>query len=184
MNIEKALTLPGWMSAPELTWLAEQASKANLIVEVGAWMGRSTRAMADATKGVVIAVDTWDGSAENQEELKGKPENYLFDEFLANLGDQIRSGHVIPYRGRSLEAAANYAMSKMRFDMVFIDASHDYENVKADILAWRPLVRPGGLLCGHDYDWGWPGVVHAVHELIDPVPNQAAGGSSIWYKHL
>lgn len=184
MNIEKALKVPGWMSPPELEWLAEQASKAGMIAEVGCWMGRSTRAMADATDGVIIAIDTWDGSAENQDELKGKPADYLFDEFRTNLLDHIRAGRVVQYRRDSLAAAANYALQRTRFDMVFIDASHDYENVKNDILAWRPLVMPGGLLCGHDYDWGWPGVVHAVRELIDPVPNQAAGGSSIWYKRL
>jgi predicted O-methyltransferase YrrM len=184
MNIEKALRVTGWMSAPELEWLAEQASKAKLIAEVGCWMGRSTRAMADATDGVVVAIDTWEGSAENQDELKNKPTDYLFTEFQTNLADHIKRGSVVTMRTDSLSAASFLVRRPERFDMVFIDASHDYENVKNDILAWRPLVRPGGLLCGHDYDWGWPGVVHAVHELIDPVPNQAAGGSSIWYKFL
>ena len=37
------------------------------------------------------------------------------------------------------------------FDFVFIDADHKYESVKADLAAWYPKVKKGGILCGHDY---------------------------------
>lgn len=36
-------------------------------------------------------------------------------------------------------------------DLVFIDAEHTFSAVAADIAAWLPKVRPGGILCGHDY---------------------------------
>lgn len=37
------------------------------------------------------------------------------------------------------------------FDLVYLDASHFYDEVSKDIAAWMPKVRPGGLLGGHDY---------------------------------
>jgi len=43
------------------------------------------------------------------------------------------------------------------FDFVFIDADHAYASVDADIRAWLPLVKSGGILSGHDYNkrhWG------------------------------
>jgi len=52
------------------------------------------------------------------------------------------------------------------FDMVFIDAVHSYKNTKQDIRIWEPLIRPGGVLCGHDYRKRFKGVVDAVDELI------------------
>jgi len=61
------------------------------------------------------------------------------------------------------EAAALY--DDAIFDFVFIDAEHTYEGVRDDIAAWRSKVKPGGLLCGHDYDENFVGVRKAVDEL-------------------
>jgi predicted O-methyltransferase YrrM len=183
VNLERAEQVTGWMSRPEMEWLAEQA-KNGLVVEIGCWMGRTTRAMADNKRsGNIFAVDTWKGSEENQDFLKDKPEDYLFQEFSKNLADHIASDLVTPLRMDSLSAAYHFARLGTKFKFVFIDASHD-ESVRADIIAWRPLVEPGGVLAGHDYDWGYPAVVHAVRELISETPNQAAGGSSIWYTQI
>ena len=66
-----------------------------------------------------------------------------------------------------------------RYDMIFLDASHDYASVKADILAWMPLLAPGGLLCGHDLGPNWPEVEVAVRELI---PDFKLGANQIWFK--
>lgn len=54
-------------------------------------------------------------------------------------------------------------------DFVFIDADHSYEGVRADLVAWAPKLRPGGILSGHDY--GLPthprfGVKQAVDEAV------------------
>ena len=35
--------------------------------------------------------------------------------------------------------------------MVFIDGDHSYAGCKADIKAWLPHIKPGGLLVIHDY---------------------------------
>ena len=51
-------------------------------------------------------------------------------------------------------------------DFVFLDASHTYEDVKADIQAWKPKIKKGGYLGGHDFQIDFPGVVQAVQEEI------------------
>tara|TARA_Y100000385_G_C12787997_1_gene506407 strand:- start:6 stop:569 length:564 start_codon:yes stop_codon:yes gene_type:complete len=50
-------------------------------------------------------------------------------------------------------------------DMVYIDAEHDYQTVERDLKSWDKKVKPGGFICGHDYNPEWPGVVRAVDEF-------------------
>jgi predicted O-methyltransferase YrrM len=69
-------------------------------------------------------------------------------------------------RMSSQEAIAHLPNS---LDLVFIDANHEYLEVRKDILSWLPKVRRGGLLAGHDYDQNIPmfsGVKQAVDEIF------------------
>lgn len=184
LNISRALKIAGWMSQEELTWLADQTARPDVsrIAEIGSWHGRSTRAFADniVPGGVVYAIDTWRGSPEIAGELKGMPEDWAFEQFKANLEDHIGrdgNGTVRVMHTESQNAAAMFEPAD-KFDLIFIDADHSYANCRADILAWRPLLRPGGMLCGHDYAPGWDGVIRAVNELV---PGAKHGPGSIWY---
>ena len=163
------------MNAAELDWLREKAKTRMVVVEVGCWMGITTRELARVTPGKVYAVDTWQGSEEHQKLLAEKDPDFLFRNFQGNVNgfDNVR-----PIRRASVHAAEEFKAMGICPDMVFIDAAHDYENVKADILAWREVLATGGLLCGHDFDAGREGVVKAVRELV---PNVKHAAGSIWY---
>ena len=86
---------------------------------------------------------------------------------LANVAEH--AGRVELVRDYSLRAAAGYADAF--FDWVYLDADHRYESVAADIAAWWPKVRPGGVLAGHDFvfdgdfEGGRFGVMSAVLEF-------------------
>ncbi len=68
-----------------------------------------------------------------------------------------------------------------RYSFVWIDAVHDYEHVTEDIKAWKPLIRPGGILGGHDHTGAWPGVEKAVKEAF---PNGYQQSGSSWWVRL
>ncbi len=74
---------------------------------------------------------------------------------------EAHPGRVHMYQEFSHVAASS--MSDLSFDFVFIDASHDYENVMRDIVAWEPKVRH--MIIGHDY--AMSGVNKAVKERYD-----------------
>ena len=38
-------------------------------------------------------------------------------------------------------------------DFLYLDARHDYCGCLEDIVAWWPLLKPGGLMSGHDFMW-------------------------------
>ena len=70
-------------------------------------------------------------------------------------------------RKNSIEAADQFEDESL--DFVFIDASHEYEDVKKDIQIWLPKIKKGGILAGHDYYIGYdyfPGVKAAVNECL------------------
>lgn len=178
--IRGALPIDGWMFERELEWLAKQAQWRHRIAEVGCWKGRSTYVLAQNTPGVVWAIDHWLGP----HDISNYADDYwevvrgddIYPQFYKNLKEYVDVDKVRVRRMSSTEAARHFYLCCMTFDMVFIDADHAYEYVRDDILAWRPLVEPGGLLCGHDINW--PGVKRAVQELI---PDYQCAGN-IWLK--
>jgi len=146
--------IDGSMSREELTWLAGNAARHHRIVEIGSWAGRSAKVMANATPGVLRAVDRWDGRED------------LFEAFQRNLAGEIKAGKLIPMRAWSLDAATELEQMGETFDMIFIDADHAEDAVRKDFAAWWPLLTPGGLMCGHDYHPREPGVIRAVDGLL------------------
>ncbi len=170
--------IKGWMTATELEWLAQEAARHVAIVEIGSWHGRSTKALATATPGQVIAVDHFQGCPED-------PQFVLVDQtqksagldartaFHRNLKTEMDANKVVLIEKESTEAAA--AMNGFKADMIFIDGSHDTDSVKKDIIAWRPKLSENGLLCGHDGND--PRVKAALNELL---PGWRIAAGTIW----
>jgi len=52
-------------------------------------------------------------------------------------------------RKASMEAVKDFTPSSL--DFVYIDGDHSYEHVLEDITGWSKIVRPGGIVSGHDY---------------------------------
>jgi len=154
---------PPWFGFDDIYKEAvEKAGYNSHFVEVGSFMGKSTAFMCveifNSKKDIWFdAVDTWEGSVEHQEMdvIKNKQ---LYDIFIENMKDFIDRDLVLPRRMTSLEAAVKYRDNSL--DFVFLDASHEEQDVKDDIDAWLPKIKEGGVLAGDD--WGFEGVVKAV----------------------
>jgi hypothetical protein len=86
----------------------------------------------------------------------------LYQHFVDNLTPV--NGVYTAVRLPSLQASDLYADQSL--DFVMLDAGHDHDSVRADILAWLPKVKTGGILAGDDYEHNWPGVIQAVDELL------------------
>jgi predicted O-methyltransferase YrrM len=178
MNLDNALKIPGWMEPPELTWLAEQAATHTRILEVGSFLGRSTRALADNTPGIVFSVDLWNFTPELVKAyLANGGGSGVFSSYRQHLADVIGS-KVIPILMPSVSASQIFPTPI--FDMIFIDGAHDFYSVLADIACWAKCLTAGGLLCGHDLDW--ESVNAAVSSLAPKAHN--VPDTSIWYTTL
>lgn len=121
------------------------------IVEVGAFQGKSTTALcveiANSGKAIRLDVVDWFQGSERENWTAPADLRERFDRNVAPVRHLIREIHA----ERSVEAARRYTPASL--DFVWLDAAHDPESVLADLEAWYPLVKPGGILGGHDLDW-------------------------------
>jgi cephalosporin hydroxylase len=162
--------IEGWFSFPNLyTNIVKLVPNNSHFVEVGTWYGRSAAYMAveivNSNKNIKFdCVDTWIGSDEEAHKKEiDVINNTLYDSFLKNI-EPVKD-YINPIRMDSIKASFLYPDNSL--DFVFIDASHDYENVKKDLEAWYPKVKSGGIFAGHDYVDVWKGVIQAVDEFLE-----------------
>jgi len=158
------------------------------MIEVGTWKGASAIKMAELMKRYhipepqLICVDTWLGSVEHWlrrdspsyfQSLAlrwGRPD--LYNTFLTNV---VRAGHsdvIVPFPTDTGTAAKFFLHKGMQADAIYLDASHEYEDVIADLVAYWKVLRPRGVFIGDDYNPYWPGVVRAVQEFAERLGQQ------------
>lgn len=127
-------------------------------VEVGTFRGQLAEYllthMPDLT---LVVVDSWGAAETNSPYYKTDDPHSLMDagehnvvyndccERLKQFGERAKI-----IRKPSLDAASDFENAAV--DFVFLDADHSYEGVQADLKAWTPKVKPGGLMSGHDYN--------------------------------
>jgi len=155
----KAYTdIPGWFDDE---WLYDRmigrAPDNATFVEVGCWLGKSTAYGAsrirEAGRSILFyAVDTWEGSPNEPEmvEAVAQAGGSVFELFRRNMEEAGVVEVVRPLRMPSVSAARLFADGCL--DFVFIDADHRCEAVQAYIAAWRPKIKAGGTLAGHDWN--------------------------------
>ena len=165
------------MHPRETAWLIEQVSKAETFAEIGCWHGITTRNIASRTRATYYAVDHFEGSPELESQWGGPEEQFRI--LLSNVHG-LSNVKIVPMK--SVEAAKS--LSDVGFDVVFIDAAHDYDSIKSDVESWAPLIKKTGLLCGHDYGWfvkngARDGVTKYVNESLPT--REIVRGTTIWY---
>jgi hypothetical protein len=153
----------GWLGAGSDVMLARVLSPATqLVVELGAWLGLSTRFIADhAPNAAVISIDHWKGSPEHRNEPRYQPLlPRLFETFQSRCWEY--RDRVIPLQMTSLDGLRAVAESELQPDMIYVDAEHSFDAVSAELALARELF-PRAALTGDDYDW--PGVREAVTDF-------------------
>lgn len=169
---------------------------AKKIVEIGCWLGESTSFWADAIKhkpnARVNVIDNFMGNSGTLLEEAAK-NNDIYNIFISNM-KELGIDNIINTFAMDSDKAC-FFFNDESIDIVYIDASHDYDNVCKDIDNWLPIVRKGGIICGHDcesntwddryiykdvVDGKHHGVIKAVHTKLDNVNIM----ERIWWKIL
>lgn len=135
------LPVPTWTEPECLAICAENASHSDHAVEIGTYMGMSALTMLRASPQLHLwCVDIFTAFEFNQ------------DVAAYFLRDYIKQGRCELIRGNSDRARSmlNHMVGKL--DLVWVDGSHATEDVLKDMYNFMPMIRPGGLMTGHDFD--------------------------------
>lgn len=133
-----------------------------IIIEVGTWFGSSALHMAKICKEAnveaeIICVDTFLCSAEHWVKTNVDPGNdysiqykngrpCLYEQFLSNV---VRTGHndiITPFPIDSINGGHILDAHGVKADLIYIDAGHDYLSAFSDILLYKELLTPTGIL--------------------------------------
>lgn len=162
--------IQGWdFGIPEIyRQQVAQAVDGSHFVEVGSWKGKSSAFMAveiinSGKKIKFDCIDWWQSDNNIGYDDPYVKNGTLYEHFLENM--KPVEGYFNSIKISSVEGSKLYADKSL--DFVFIDAAHDYDNVKADILAWAPKIKKGGAIGGHDYNF--PPVRQAVNECLQNI---------------
>jgi hypothetical protein len=197
------------MSALVASWTRAHRGEPCSILEIGSWTGGSAITWATAldelgAEGKVVCIDKWDvdfdatgNVADVYKEMtraasSGEAEK-LFWHNIRAAGVEPR---IVLLRGFTQEVLP--LLEPRYFSIVFVDGSHNYQDVLHDIRYATDLVRDAGVVCGDDLEvqrhecsetalhrgialntdyqvdertsqWYHPGVTAAVGELLGPV---------------
>ncbi len=165
-------------AVPTVDWLSPHLMRWGVIIELAAMNGwtrgaevgcadaRTTAKVLAARRDMnMVAVDLWAPQPGNT-----GPEDWAdwpHAEYEAEAAAVARKFYprCRILKGRSVDVAKTIEAGSL--DFVFLDGDHGEDGVRADIDAWLPTIRRGGMLLAHDINWTGPqaALAHMAYEI-------------------
>src|SRR3954454_4695820 len=160
---------------PPREFLLKALPKHSVGAEIGVWRGEFAADIVRRVKPIRLhLIDPWvfmedrAGSVYGGSVAKAQSDmDVIYEDVAQQFSAQVRAGTVLLHRTMSADAALEF--DDEYFDWVYIDGDHSYEGVLADLRAFTPKVKRGGLVTGDDYGrkgWWGPGVKKAVDQHL------------------
>jgi len=169
------LNIPSWLRVLNESGIKKEDPLK--ILEIGSWQGLSSNFLVSYfPNSRLTCVDTWEGADEHK--LKGSLENkYLhaiektFDQNLSQYLSRLEK-----YKGTSLSYFANNTQ-KSDFDLIYIDGSHNADDVLIDAISCFNRLKVGGVMIFDDYFWRfYPEIkdnpIYAINSFLNMKKNK------------
>ena len=144
-----------------------------VFVELGVYKGESARVIHHLDPGRPFHLfDTFSGfpaidlSLETGEAATYTPDNFADTNVQSVLGKIAGNHNIYVHQGYFPESAHGF---KEPVALVNMDADL-YNPTKAGLEFFYPLLSPGGIILVHDYNYKWPGIIKAVDDFIQTIP--------------
>jgi len=142
IELEKIFSTTPACECDVISELIECLPRDAVMVEIGTGGGRVTALLAYSCVYTQRMVYTIDSEDEN--------DRYRWYEDPQVVIERLGLGQYVKFvQGKSQEVCRDF---DRQVDFLFIDGSHKYRDVLADIINWHPLIKKGGIMSGHDFD--------------------------------
>lgn len=170
--------ISGWNGLSSVFAKLISETKPSLIIEVGTWKGQSAINMANFIKEnkyqtKILCIDTWLGALEFWDSLAHTPERNLllkngypqiYYQFLSNVIHAQVEDIILPFPNTSDTAYRYLINKKIKSELIYIDASHEEEDVYRDVSNYYNILSFGGIIFGDDYN-NWIGVNKSIRKF-------------------
>lgn len=162
--------------------MVKKCPDGGVIVEIGAWKGRSTAYMAveiiNSGKNIAFfTVDAWKYRSDTEQPVSNQKEfDKVYQEFIKNMQPVLHQVNIL----KMLSTHAAVLFNIESIDILFIDGSHYEKDLINDIIFWQFRVKEGGIIAGHDYFTAvHPGVKKAVNKMMPDA--KFIKEQNVWY---
>ena len=170
--IANALQVDGMITEEELRILRGLCTRTNarVIVETGTYKGRTATLFA-GLGATVFTIDDYSGRWARPDSPPGLGD-FAPDQMQEGAAMEAVKGNprIFPitlntYTGiERIKDAFALILGNRKADLCFLDGNHSYEVVSRELVMAEQIVRPGGIICGHDLDFT-PTVGKALREV-------------------
>lgn len=195
MNVEE-LKMAGkwpidWISTRGLVPYIKRQGDNLVGIEIGTCRAESTFDILDKCSNVLklYTVDPYKA----YDDWAGEISQEVIDKFMMIAQENVKpfDDRVQMIRDTSINVAKKIktilnTKDETPFDFIFVDGDHSYEATLADCEAYYPLLKTGGIFCGHDYQ-ALDSVRRAVddyrtkNKITSPI-NLTSNSAFFWYK--
>ncbi|KAI5073998.1 hypothetical protein GOP47_0012011 [Adiantum capillus-veneris] len=150
----------GWGSTGAVFARLVEEVKPKIILELGSYLGASAIHMATLAKSTfdhqvfIICVDDFRGWPGFRDKFKFHQTNgdvQLLYQFMQNVQTMNFTGNILPLPFSTTSAMSALCEWGVYADLIEVDAAHDFHSAWADINLGYSLLKPGGVMFGHDY---------------------------------
>ncbi|XP_068635740.1 uncharacterized protein [Aristolochia californica] len=152
--------IKGWGSTGAVFENLIRRVQPQIIIEVGSFLGASAIHMATLAKALglrtqILCVDDfrgWPGFRDKFRDIKlVNGDVLLLYQFIQNVAYMNVTEMVLPVPFSSSSALGKLCEWGVYGDLIEVDAGHDFHSAWSDINMAYAILRPGGIIFGHDY---------------------------------
>ena len=166
--------IPSLMSLSDLDSIYELVNhlpENSNILEIGCFLGSVTCTIKEACNNSnLYCVDIWSDETHNSY-MQGYDRKVIKKDITSNLETwRSNTNHLTnTYMYQMNSMAAEF---DTKFDFIFLDGDHTYNNVRAELIKYSKYLKPNGYIAGHDY-----GVAPCTKAITEYATNN---GLAVW----